>query len=238
MKRLATLLRKFLSIKLLIPAVLVIALIAGAAGVYFFNQYNKAQKLLNSPAQLNAEESQEVIKKIGKLIELPNETPTLATVSDINKLKDQPFFAKAKNGDKVLVYSQAKKAVIYRPSTNKIIEVSSVSLTDSKSVQAQTTGAPTPTATKTVGIVLYNGTKTAGLAKSVGVSLESKFSNVEVVSTANASGNYSKNLVIDLTGDNKSLAQNIAKELKGEVGNLPEGEIKPDADILIIVASE
>lgn len=81
-------------------------------------QSNK-QQLLN-----NKEESQELIEKVGRLIVLPeNEQPTIATVTDLAKLKGQPFFARAQIGDKVLIYSQSKKAILYRPSADKIIEV-------------------------------------------------------------------------------------------------------------------
>jgi uncharacterized protein HemX len=68
-------------------------------------------------------------QKVGKLMQLPNETPTIATVSDASKLKAQAFFADAKNGDKLLIFTQAKKAVIYRESENKIINSGPIAIT-------------------------------------------------------------------------------------------------------------
>lgn len=65
-----------------------------------------------------------LIGKVGQLMELPaDEKPTIATVSDVNKLQGQPFFDKAQNDDKVLIYKAAKEAILYRPSENKIINV-------------------------------------------------------------------------------------------------------------------
>lgn len=93
------------------------------------NKYDTLQKKLENPAVLADEEVFLTIQKVGKLVELPpNEKPILATVSDKDKLSDQPFFEKAITGDKVLVYVQAKKAVLYRPSTNKVINVAPVNV--------------------------------------------------------------------------------------------------------------
>jgi hypothetical protein len=64
---------------------------------------------------------------IGKFMELPaEEQPNLATVTDQAKLKGQDFFANAQNGDKLLVYPKAKKAILFRPSTRKIIEATNL----------------------------------------------------------------------------------------------------------------
>lgn len=66
---------------------------------------------------------EKIVKEVGKMMVLPEETPVIATVEDINKVKDQPFFKNALNGDKVLAFVQSKKAILYRPSTGMIIEV-------------------------------------------------------------------------------------------------------------------
>ena len=65
-----------------------------------------------------------LVEKVGKLIALPeDETPTIATIKQPDKLKDQAFFANAKEGDKVLIYTKARKAILYDPSADKIIQV-------------------------------------------------------------------------------------------------------------------
>ncbi len=66
---------------------------------------------------------------MGRLITLPEgEEPTVATITDIEKLKDQTFFQKAKNGDKVIIYTNAKKAILYDPIARKIIDVAPVNI--------------------------------------------------------------------------------------------------------------
>ena len=110
---------------ILVILVGVVVLSSGTA-VYFYNQYSGLTQDPNEAAQ---KELYKVIAQVSKLIVLPEgETPTLATVSDPSKLQNQSFFAKAKAGDKVLIYANAKKAVLYNPESNKIVEVAPIDI--------------------------------------------------------------------------------------------------------------
>jgi hypothetical protein len=95
--------------------------LAGSTGML----YKKVRSLSNEPNKVAQEENAKIIESVGKLVLLPEgEAPTIATVTDPEKLKaEQAFFARAMEGDKVLIYTQALKAIMYRPSENKIIEV-------------------------------------------------------------------------------------------------------------------
>lgn len=141
------------------PRVLVvisIILSLGAAG-FFAREYQRSQveirNLKEDPRSLASEETKRLVEKVGKLIELPEgETPTVATVTDAEKLQNQLFFATTQNGDKVLIYTQAKKALLYRPATNKIINVAPVNIggeqgqqSPQPEAQVQITPTPTPT---------------------------------------------------------------------------------------------
>ena len=57
----------------------------------------------------------------------PNETPALATVTDRAKLTTK-FLQKAQNGDKILIYQQASRVIIYRPGIDRIIDVGPVQI--------------------------------------------------------------------------------------------------------------
>lgn len=208
---------------------LAVILIIGAASIpsyYFYNQYQKSQSLLKNPTEAAKEEVRALVAKVGQLLELPQgEEPTVATVSDKEKLKDQAFFQRAENGDKVLIYSSAKKAILYRPSTNRVIDVAPVNIS-----------SPSQSQTQSLRVALLNGTTTTGLTKSVEADLKAKLPNVEVVLKENAKKNdYTKTLVIDLSGNKKGAAEQLAKILGGEVTTLPKDETKPDADILVII---
>jgi hypothetical protein len=93
-------------------------------------------------------QTQDLISKVGKLYNLPNgETPTIANVTDAAAAKKQSaFFNNAQKGDKVLMYVKAGVAILYRPSTNKIILVAPLTFTNSDAT-ASATPTPTPTAT-------------------------------------------------------------------------------------------
>ncbi|TXI33751.1 MAG: LytR family transcriptional regulator [Candidatus Moraniibacteriota bacterium] len=225
----------------LIIAILIALGILIVGGFWFFN------KQKSSSNQTTAEsEIKDLTEKVGKLMDLPkDEAPAVATVSDVSKLEGQDFFKNAKNGDKVLAYTKNKKAIIYRPSENKIIEVAfynppvADNPVSSGSAQQDMAGTKaTPTSAAKVSVVVYNGTKTAGLAKSKGSEISSDFDQVEITSTGNASGDFEETLVVDISGKNKTLVGEIAKKLNGKVGAMPSGETKPSSDILVIIGSK
>jgi len=72
----------------------------------------------------------DVVNRVADLIDnLPTEDPIMATIEDVDALtqKDQ-FFADSNNGDRVLVYLNSRRAIIYRPSSNQVIKDGLVSL--------------------------------------------------------------------------------------------------------------
>lgn len=102
----------------------------GAFGYYKYTQLNNENKRLSAnPEEAAKSEANKVKSSVAQLIEVPtDEEPTIATVVDASKLSGQAFFAKAQNDDRVLMYQKAKKAILYRPSTNKIIEVAPINI--------------------------------------------------------------------------------------------------------------
>lgn len=242
--------KKKVNLKLL-AAIMGLILVGGlvSATVYFYRQYKAATK---DSKEVSQEEAQDLVKTIGQFMELPqDETPKLATVTDKEKLKAQPFFARSENGDKVLMYLTAKKAILYRPSANRIIEVSTLAATsqptDGKVAGASTDGRenkvePTPPAVsetqpKTVRVVVLNGTSTKGFASELGKKI-STVEGMSVIATGNAKGEFEKTVVVDLSGQNSPAAEKIAQLIGGSVGEFPAGEAKPDTDIVVIGGSK
>jgi hypothetical protein len=223
--------KELLKRTMVVRAVLVvIALLILSVGVYFFLQYQRTQQLLKNPNLAAQAEAQSLVTKVGRLMDLPKgEQPTIATVSDVTKLQGQSFFKNAKNGFKVLIFTKAKKAILYDPKGDKIVEVTVLAL--------EQPAASASAEAKPVTVVLYNGTTTSGLATTVEKQIKDKGIKVTVALKANASKqDYTKTIVVDLTGKNASIAKDLATFLGGEVGSLPAGETKPTgAEILIIL---
>jgi hypothetical protein len=214
---------------------LVTILALGATG-YFAKQYSDLKKNPNKAAEA---ETTSLLKKVSAIYDLPKATvtkdgketteaeqPTVATVQDKDKLKDQPFFASAVNGDKLLIFPQSKKAIIYRESENRIINSGPIAITQ---------GAQTATPVK---VKVVNGASSVTSAKTTSDKLlADKNLPITIVSNGDAKKrSYTKSQVVAVdeagAGD---VAANIAKDLGVQVTTLPEGEDKPgDAQILVI----
>lgn len=77
-----------------------------------------------TPEALSRREVEKWIDIIGSWVELPrDERPTLATVTNRSRIDDQPFLEGAENGDKILLYPRAGEAVLFRPSTGRVLGI-------------------------------------------------------------------------------------------------------------------
>ena len=124
---------------ILILALLVIVL--GGTSLYFYRNSKLLKNAVSNSVDLA--EAKALAVKVGKLIVLPeDEVPTIATVSDPAALMGQSFFEGAKKGDKVLIYSNAGKAILYDPVVNKIITIAPL---DTKTQKPSTNNTPPPT---------------------------------------------------------------------------------------------
>jgi len=120
---------------LLVLAVTAVA-VYSSYELYIIKKPDYQQKMLEK-------QTADITNTVGRLIELPEGTPQIATVTDAATLKEnQPFFDKAQNGDQVLVFQT--EAILYRPSLNKIINVAPVTNNQAPSVGSGQQGAVAP----------------------------------------------------------------------------------------------
>lgn len=220
---------------------LVLLVAIGVSG-FFVYRYNSLRNNLTFGQQATDEEIRELVETVGKIYELPKgEIPTVATVSDPSQLKSQPFFLNARIGDKVLVYINARKGILYRPSNNRIINVSPINI--NKQAVTPDLAQSANQIPQTIRVALYNGTVTSGLANKFEQTLKEKVTDVQfnIVDKSNAKkSNYKLTQVIDLKGNLDEQVVKIATALNGENAKLPSGEIAPniDSDILIIIGND
>lgn len=222
-------LKNIFTFKMLIGILLALIFLGAiAAGYYYYQSY---QKLLKNPDIITKQEVTWLVEKASKLMVLPtDEEPSTATVLDKEKLKDQAFFKNSENGDKILIYAKAKKAILYRPSNDKIIEVMPIALDNAQNASDGAT-------TAAIKIALLNGTNSDGLTNTAEINIKNKIANVEIISKEKASkSDYTNTIVVDISGNKADQAKAIAEAVGGTVEPLPAGETKPDADILVIVA--
>ncbi len=127
------------SIGIIMFTVLATATIIGASAsaVYLFMQNRQLKQDLADYTELKEDyndlkatsprfagglnDTERLLKQVGMLVELPAEVPTLIPIDDREKVKTIEFFKNAQTGDVVLVYAQAKFAVLYRPTAYKVI---------------------------------------------------------------------------------------------------------------------
>jgi hypothetical protein len=234
--------------KIIMPSIIgIILVLLLSSSIYFYRQYKSTKKMLDNPNSQTKDEKEKLIKEVGALIYLPREDPIIATVTDKKKLESQPFFAKAENGDRILLYQKNREAILYRPSINKIIEVNQINLEASSSASAVTptkiVELPSPTVAPTivnkVKLAIYNGTKVKGLAGKKKDIILASMDNIDVVTTNNSINDYTENLIINLNKVNDSIIQQLNKLVSAKVVTLPKGETAPaDADLLLIIGKE
>lgn len=214
-------------------------LILGVAGIlvlsvaaYFYFR-SKGDKVRGSLVSLSSD-NQALITQLGKVMELPaDELPTIATISDENKLAGIPALSKAKNGNKLVVYPRAGRAILFDPAKAKIIDVISVNLTSQATPSAQ------PSETAQTTFVIRNGTTTVGMAKKYESVVKSALERAVVVSKEDTKvAGLSRSLLIDVKGDKGEMAKAIAVKLGLAVSSLPAGEATAEADFIIILGED
>src|ERR1051325_4326972 len=103
-------------------AVFAVIVIGVAGAAYYFHEKSGNPSYTVKGNLNTAQDAKDLVAQVSALMLLPtDEVPTIATVTDPEKLSNQPFFVNAKTGDRVLIYSKAGRAILYDPVENKII---------------------------------------------------------------------------------------------------------------------
>lgn len=133
----------------LLAFVTILLAIFGGATFYFY----KKSRVVVTPQQNQATADRELsdaVTNISKIAVLPiTDNPTLFVVSDPEQLKSDAFFDNSKAGDQMLLYPRIGFAVLYRPSSNQIVNMIkfnpeiNIDTTNTNSTSTATTTATT-----------------------------------------------------------------------------------------------
>lgn len=185
---------------------IILLLVLPAAGWFYYQSQHRTVPASTADARLIQEVSTRVLLPSG-------EKPSISTVVDSTKVT-QSFLTGARNGDKVLLFFQAGKAIVYRPSTHQVINMGPIQ-------------APKPR------VFVRKGNDLSDTSKIVN---EINSTNNFVVTSQDVSPikNYTKTVVVDIAGNRPDVAAALANKLDAQVVPMPNGESAPDADMLVI----
>jgi hypothetical protein len=181
----------------------------GAAGYYLV--------YMREAPDIRAENERLIVEVSEKVAVPTTEKPAITTVVDEKKI-NQEFLRGTKKGDKVLLYFQTGKAIVYRPETGQIINIG-------------------PIETPTPKVFLRNGS-TSQHVEAVTEKLSASAEFVIASQDESSKKDYQKTIVVDVGGVRPDMAKRLAGTINASVGKLPEGESAPDADLLVIVGSD
>lgn len=214
--------------------ILVVILALAGAGFMYYQYQKTAIELKKTKSQVKTtqdamkqDEIKRLVAEVSKVARLPeNETPSIATITDVSKLKDQSFFKDAKNGDILLVFNQSGKAILYDPKDKKIVDT--------------TTLTATPSFNQQFKVMIRNGTSTPNLAGKLEEDLKKALGVVNVVAKENAQKQtFEKTIVIVLNQAASEFASNVARVINAQIVDMPSNEPKPTgADVLIIIGKD
>lgn len=201
--------KKIIRVSLIVLAFLVFAALVAGNVVQYVRYANLKDSTLGTDQRIAKYE-----KEISKSYTLPTgDKATLADVKSADDLRkdeaNKEFFKDAKDGDILLIYTNSKLGVLYRPTTKKIIKAGPVAY-------KQQTSAAIIGAKPDRDLVIT--TLKAAFASDIATATEAD------PKTALSPGTT---VIVDVTGSNKDLVDRLAVELKGKVGTVPDGQNKP-----------
>jgi len=156
----------------------------------------------------------------------------VAIIEHADTLRSHPFFANVHDGDKLLIYKESAKAILFRPLTNEVIAFAPLDAVPSSSYE-EIHGTPV--------VALRNGMGTPYDMKTFEAELTFVSPESVVVDNENASrSDYKKSFIVDVVGTKKDEAQMLANRLRLTVSTLPDGEFRPPAgvDFLVVLGKD
>jgi hypothetical protein len=223
--------------QILVFALAIILIIASTiAGLL----YQKYVLLAQNPDQIIKQEKEKQVKELAKHITVPpGELPEINTVINVAQYASDPFLSKAQEGDQLFVFKLANRAILYRPSEQLVVDVTTIHAQPGGAA-GQKPGQGQPAAPKVrPRVVIYNGSGDAEQVATVKSQLMAAFPDQLdfIGEPVTAKEHYPATIIVDLTEAQTAAAQQMADKIGSTVAPFPKTEKRPDADFLIIVGS-
>lgn len=222
----------------LIIIILILFVIAAGGFIWAYNNYRQSQKVIQElrnkqqGQQMTEEQRQKLLSRVKKHMVLPEEQPAIISINNPKELaKREDFFKPAQENDLLLLYRN--KAILYRSSTDKIVDVQPVRTPNTSTQQRRRTN--TSTQTNSISVDVRNGGAASGSASELAERLE-KRPQYTVTNVGNAAtSTYRENILIhnNTETDISTLEQQLGVSSTTE---LPQGESSSNADAIIILA--
>lgn len=219
----------------LVVALFALLLIASVG--YNFYQSLQIQDYRKNPTKAAQEEQARITGLIRKHYQIPTyattegdkqvtkeDTPQIATITDITKMKDQTFFDKAQNGDFIVVFPNTRLALIYREKTDQIVNSGPVAVDASQQASK-------------LNVKIYGAPVDRDAAES---KINAAFPGSANITKLDASSKVTATVVVDVSGKNAVVAEQLASKLKNAaVGSVPTGQPAPtDTEIAIYAVGQ
>jgi hypothetical protein len=212
----------------------IIILLVIALTILGFNYYN-----LSLQSQDNR--SDEVLAEIKKLVRVgEDENVNVALIEDAEELRKQNagFYANAKKGDFLVVFTTSQRVLIYDRAISQIVNFSSYNIIPELIAEDKINDAEKPLNVEIR--VAANGSRES--AASLKENLENLSPNYKVTATTATVRDYKAlTVVIQNKSKKPSMSQNLQNQVTASPGNktllesLPEGENPSNADVVIII---
>ncbi len=103
--------------RLVFVCLLMVLCLAGAGtSVFFYQKYQQTQHSVEA-------QQKKILSRIGTVIALPSGSSTAVTVIDKSKLSNKTLASRVENQDLLFIFGQAKRIVIYRPSSGLVTDM-------------------------------------------------------------------------------------------------------------------
>jgi len=114
-----------MKIKILIGFLIILLLLFAGSAIFWVTRRVTPKAMVLTTEGIMRTDTQEIVERVDRLILLPNnETPLVQKIVDKNKVANQPFFSQSEEGDWVIIFQKSQEAILYRPSTDKIVNYS------------------------------------------------------------------------------------------------------------------